>query len=134
MVTSNVIHLFSAEELERIICGCETLDFKELEKVVKYEGGFSERSSTIRALWDILHGYDLTMKKAFLFFVTGSDRAPIRGLTSLKMTIQREADSDNLPSSRTCSSVLLLPDYSTREKLREKLGLTLQFKESFGLI
>ena len=74
------------------------------------------------------------MKKAFLFFVTGSDRAPIRGLTNLNMTIQRECDSDNLPSSRTCSSVLLLPEYATKEKLRDKLGLTLQFKESFGLI
>jgi len=102
--------------------------------VVKYEGGFNKGSPTIQALWDILHGYDLTMKKAFLFFVTGSDRAPICGLSNLKMTVQREGNSDNLPSSQTCSGVLLLPDYSTREKLCAKLGLALQFKESFGLI
>ena len=110
------------------------MDFNQLQTVVRYDGGYSERSNTIRWLWDILHGCDLIQKKAFLFFVTGSDRAPIQGLSSLKMTIQRESDSDNLPSSRTCSSVLLLPDYCTRDKLREKLLLALQFKESFGLI
>jgi ubiquitin-protein ligase E3 A len=126
--------LFSPEELERVICGSENLDFKDLEKVVKYEGGFSERTPIIRAFWDILHNFDLQTKKAFLFFVTGSDRAPIRGLSNLKMIIQRESDSENLPCSHTCSSVLLLPEYSCREKLREKLQLALQFKESFGLI
>lgn len=113
-VHSADIQLFSPAELQRIICGSETLDFHELEKSVRYEGGYTCRSTTIMNLWDILHNLDLEHKKAFLFFVTGSDRAPIQGLSSMKLTIQREADSDNLPCSRTCSSVLLLPDYVNR--------------------
>lgn len=134
VVTGDVIKLFSPEELERVICGSETLDFKDLERAVKYEGGFTPSSPVVQNLWELLHSADLAFKKAFLFFVTGSDRAPIRGLSSLKMVIQWQPDSENLPSSHTCAGVLLLPEYQTKEKLKEKVELALQFKESFGMI
>lgn len=39
-----------------------------------------------------------------------------------------------LPSSRTCSNLLLLPEYSSKEKLKQKLLLAIQHKEGFGLI
>jgi hypothetical protein len=70
-----------------------------------------------------------------LFFATGTDRVPIGGLLNLKLTIQRQGpDSNILPTAQTCSSVLLLPEYNSREKLRKKLELALKFKEGFGLI
>ncbi len=73
--------------------------------------------------------------KSFLFFATGSDRTPVGGLSSLKFIIERHtSDSDMLPSSRTCSNLLLIPEYSSKDKLKQKLLLAIQHKEGFGLI
>ena len=142
VVTGNVIkvnllliQLFSPEELERVICGAETLDFKELQGAAKYEGGYTKDSIAVKWLWEIVDTYDLATKKSFLFFVTGTDRAPISGLANAKFTVERFcADSDILPTARTCSCVLLLPEYSSKAKLEKKLNLVLQYKEGFGLI
>ena len=68
-------------------------------------------------------------------FTTGSDRTPIGGLSSLKFIIERHtSDTENLPNSRTCSNLLLIPEYSSKEKLRQKLLLAIEHKEGFGLI
>lgn len=86
-------------------------------------------------MWELVHSWSLETKKAFLFFATGSDRAPIGGLGNLRFTVERHGpDSNNLPSAHTCSNVFLLPEYSGKSKLKEKLELALKFKEGFGLI
>jgi ubiquitin-protein ligase E3 A len=77
----------------------------------------------------------LEEKKAFLFFVTGSDRAPIKGLGDLGLLIQRQSpDTDNLPTAHTCTNVFLLPEYSSKNKLKQKLTLALKNNHGFGLI
>lgn len=82
-----------------------------------------------RALWEIVQNWDLETKKAFLFFTTGSDRSPIGGLGKLKFTVERHGpDSNNLPTAHTCSNVFLLPEYTSKHKLREKLELALKHK------
>jgi hypothetical protein len=35
------IHLFSATELERLVCGTPLLDFDALRRNARYEGGYS---------------------------------------------------------------------------------------------
>lgn len=110
VVTGKIIRMFLAEELERIIGGSESLDFRELEKGAKYEGGYTDKTPLVRRLWEILHAYDVDTKKAFLLFVTGNDRAPIGGLAKLNITIGRMCpDSDKLPTSHTCSNIILIP-------------------------
>lgn len=73
-------------------------------------------------------------KRLLLKFATGSDRAPINGLASLVFVISRNGpDSDRLPTSHTCFNHLLLPDYSSEEKLEEKLRAAIHNAEGFGL-
>jgi ubiquitin-protein ligase E3 A len=92
-----------------MICGEENLDFVAMQKGTDYEG-FTEHSTIIKFLWEILHEMTIEEKKAFLFFVTGSDRAPIKGLGELGLLIQRQSpDTDNLPTAHTCTNVFLLP-------------------------
>ena len=46
-------------------------------------------------------------QKKFLFFTTGSDRAPIGGLKNLRFVITKHGDdSDRLPGAHTCFNVL----------------------------
>ena len=59
----------------------------------------------------MIHSLPLEMKKKFLFFSTGSDRCPIKGLGNLNFVISRNGtDEDRLPSAHTCFNHLLLPE------------------------
>jgi len=81
--------MFQPEELELLICGDPELDFEELEKSAEYENGFSDTHVVVRYFWAVVHSLTLEQKKRFLFFCTGSDRAPIGGLGKLKLIIVR---------------------------------------------
>ena len=68
----------------------------------------------VKWFWEVLHGLPQEQQKQLLFFVTGSDRVPIKGLASLSppFTISRAGPhSDRLPTAHTCFNHLLLPDY-----------------------
>ena len=128
------LSLFRSEELELLLCGLPHLDFAALEKVTCYEGGYHPSHPLILNFWSVLHSFPLELKKRFLFFTTGCDRAPIQGLAELRLLIQRSGpDSDRLPTSHTCFNTLLCPEYDTRERLRERLTTAIENAEGFGL-
>jgi hypothetical protein len=115
VVTGDMIKLFSAEELEKIICGSNIIDINELRLGARYGGGFKPDTPIIKQLWEVLHEFNPEQRKAFLSFATGSDRTPVGGLSSLKFIVERHTtDSDMLPNSRTCSNLLLIPEYSSK--------------------
>jgi len=128
------IELFTAEELELLVCGNPTLDFEALEKVTHYDDGFEEDSPMIKHFWEVVHGFTEEEKRLLLKFATGSDRAPINGLSSLTFVISKNGtDAERLPTSHTCFNHLLLPDYGTKEILEEKLRTAINQAEGFGL-
>jgi len=89
----------------------------------------------IGAFWEIVHGMSVEDKKKLLFFCTGSDRSPIKGLGSMTFVISRNGpDSDRLPTAHTCFNHLLLPEYSDKEKLRVCLMTAINNAEGFGLM
>jgi len=123
------------EELQLLICGSPQLDFHELEKVTKYDGGYKKNSPTVINFWSVVHELDIEQKKRLLFFATGSDRAPVGGLGNMSFTIMKNGeDNDQLPSAHTCFNHLLLPPYKAKEKLKEKLLLAISNAEGFGLL
>ncbi|XP_035901101.1 ubiquitin-protein ligase E3A [Anopheles stephensi] len=137
MVTGeSLLHLlFRPEELELIVCGSKNFDFNELEVSTEYQGGFESDSSTIKDFWSIVHGLSMEMKRKLLQFTTGSDRVPVGGLSRLKLVIARNGpDSDRLPTSHTCFNVLLLPEYSSKEKLEERLLKAINYSKGFGML
>ena len=128
------IELFTAEELELLVCGNPTLDFEALEKVTHYDDGFEEDSPVIKHFWEVVHGFTEEEKRLLLKFATGSDRAPINGLSSLTFVISKNGtDAERLPTSHTCFNHLLLPEYGTKEILEEKLRTAINQAEGFGL-
>jgi len=129
------LKLCRPEELELLICGSEKLDFEALEQACEYEAPFSASSRVIKDFWSVVHSLSEDEKRRFLFFCTGSDRVPIKGLGSLAITISRQGpDSDRLPSSHTCFNHLLLPEYSDKVKLEKFLKIALANNKGFGLI
>lgn len=125
------------EELELLICGNSVLDFDALEVKCKYEGGYDEEHKAIRWFWEIVHSLTSDEKKQFLKFFSGSDRAPLRGLGTLGLLVQKATADDytgnQLPTAHTCFNALLLPAYHSKELMREKLLAAIRFSEGFGL-
>ncbi|XP_069492687.1 ubiquitin-protein ligase E3A isoform X2 [Ambystoma mexicanum] len=137
MVTneSPLKYLFRPEEIELLICGSRNLDFQALEETTEYDGGYTRDSNIIREFWDIVHSFAHEQKRLFLQFTTGTDRAPVGGLGKLKMIIAKNGpDTDRLPTSHTCFNVLLLPEYSSKEKLKERLLKAITYAKGFGML
>ena len=133
VVLKESFELFTSEDLHMVICGSPILDFEMLKKTTRYEN-YSDNSKTIQIFWEILlDHFDEKQKREFLKFLTGSDRAPIRGLGDIKMIVTKTADSMSLPSSHTCFNHLILPDYADFEKTTQKLLKAIENSEGFGL-
>jgi hypothetical protein len=121
VVEGSAIEIFRPEELEQLVCGSQDIDIDVLESVTLYDG-FTKESECVKNFWSIVHEFDEEQKKRLLFFTTGTDRVPLGGTSKMQFIIARNGpDSDRLPSAHTCFSVLLLNDYATREKLKERL-------------
>lgn len=70
-----------------------------------------------------------------MLFTTGSDRSPLKGLGQLNLVILKHGeDSERLPSAHTCFNHLLIPCYSSKEKLYNKLVNAINNCEGFGMI
>merc|ERR1711977_393921 len=135
VVGSPALSLCLPEELDLLLCGNPELgDFADLRNVTRYVG-YSKDSPVVRWFWDEVLGFPEVLQRRLLFFATGSDRVPINGLKSLQFCVQRSGSEDTcLPSAHTCFNVIDLPEYSTRQVLRERLLVALEHgREGFGL-
>jgi len=118
-----------------LICGEKEFDFNELESSTEYDGGFSRQTPCVGWFWEAVHSMDLEDKRKLLQFTTGSDRIPVGGLAKLKLIIAKNGpDSDRLPSAHTCFNVLLLPEYSTKEKMNDLLMKAIKECKGFGML
>ncbi|XP_039232178.1 E3 ubiquitin-protein ligase TRIP12 isoform X2 [Drosophila yakuba] len=129
------LRMFYPEELECVFCGSGSeqqqsqWETKMLQESCRTDHGFHQESEAIQYLYEILASYNRDEQRAFLQFVTGSPRLPTGGFKALTppLTIVRKTLDENqnpndyLPSVMTCVNYLKLPDYSSREVMRQKL-------------
>ncbi|KAH7410688.1 HECT-domain-containing protein-like protein [Cadophora sp. MPI-SDFR-AT-0126] len=126
------ITLFDPDTLQSVVEGIQEIDISEMRRATRYIGWDASHRS-IRDFWSIVKRYDLSQKRKLLEFVTASDRVPVGGMRNLQFTLQRNGiDDGHLPSSYTCYGILLLPEYSSREVLRDKLAMALENSKGFG--
>lgn len=126
------ISLFDPETLQSVVEGIQEIDISEMRRATRYIG-WDASHKTVRDFWSIVKRYDIEQKRKLLEFVTASDRVPVGGMRNLQFTLQRNGiDDGHLPSSYTCYGILLLPEYSGKEVLREKLAMALENSKGFG--
>jgi E3 ubiquitin-protein ligase TRIP12 len=93
--------------------------------------GYQVGSPQVEWLFGVLEGLDEGQRIQFMQFVTGSTALPVGGLAGLspRLSVAKRlgADADRvLPTVSTCNGYLKLPEYSSREILRERLLLAIQ--------
>ncbi|XP_068089297.1 probable E3 ubiquitin-protein ligase HERC3 [Hyperolius riggenbachi] len=129
-----VLELFQPSELRAMIVGNSNYNWQELEESAIYKGDYSAEHPTVRMFWETFHEFPLEKKKRFLLFLTGSDRIPIYGMSSLHIIIQHTSSSEDfLPVAHTCYNLLDLPKYSSKEILRKRLTQAIDHYEGFSL-
>lgn len=131
------LKLFNHEELERLVCGNREkncFEFQMLRSVTRYVGGFNDKSKVVDWFWDIVTGWDFQLQRKLLQFATGSDRVPPGGMSTLPFKISRLGlkDSNKLPLAHTCFNEVCLWEYSSKEKLEQKLWWAVTQSEGYG--
>ncbi|XP_015266273.1 PREDICTED: probable E3 ubiquitin-protein ligase HERC6 [Gekko japonicus] len=134
VLDKRVVGLFMPQELMDVAVGHANYDWDVYEKNAVYCDRCSPTHPTIKMFWQVFHELTLADKKGFLLFVTGTDRVPITGMESMKLTIQlhNALSEDHIPEALTCYSLLLLPPYSIVGRLKEKLLQAIDNNRGFG--
>ena len=132
--SKNIMSILHPSELEILIRGSPDYNFFELEKVTKYENGYTKDSPVIVNFWKLVHSFPTNLKQKLLSFISGSDRVPIKGMSNMNFTIQQAKDTTRLPAAHTCFNILDLPPYPSIVELQEKLVFAITNTEGFGLV
>ncbi|KAL8980818.1 MAG: hypothetical protein Q9205_004208 [Flavoplaca limonia] len=124
----------TAKELKQLVEGTQDVTVEDLRKTAQYDGGYTTTHQTIQDFWRIVDDFSPNQIKSLLEFVTASDRLPATGIDNLSFSIQKNGEGDErLPTSMTCYGRLLLPEYTSRAVLREKLCLAIENSKGFGV-
>ena len=151
----NALSLFRAEEIELLVRGSdEALDVDSLKAVAVYENWRhfqpphqtvpdpAESVPVIQWFWDLFAQASPDRQRKLLTFITGTDRIPAVGATSLVLRIVAAGDGwggggaeerERFPVARTCFNMIVLHRYDFREALETKLWRAVEESEGFGL-
>ncbi|ODV88462.1 hypothetical protein CANCADRAFT_29700 [Tortispora caseinolytica NRRL Y-17796] len=130
------LSMFNAAELQELVCGTmKPVSIEDLKNNTVYSV-YDESSPTIKAFWEVLEEMSEEDKAKFLLFVTSSSRPPLQGFKQLnpKFSIRHAGNEIyRLPSASTCVNLLKLPNYQSKELLRERLMYAIQSAKGFDL-
>jgi len=121
---------FAPVELDVLLNGSkETWEAASIVEFLKFDHGYTRNSRAVGFLLEILCEMTSHEVATFLKFVTGSPRLPVGGLARLtpRLTIVRKSPEEGispdayLPSVMTCANYVKLPDYSTKEVMKQRL-------------
>uniref|UniRef100_A0A8C6X763 HECT and RLD domain containing E3 ubiquitin protein ligase family member 6 n=1 Tax=Naja naja TaxID=35670 RepID=A0A8C6X763_NAJNA len=134
VLDEQLVGIFEPEQLMEVAIGNANYDWDLYEKSAVYWDIYSPTHPTIKMFWEVFHELSLEDKKHFLVFVCGSDRIPVTGMEFWKITICPPASpsEDLIPEAWICQCVFVLPLYSTKQKLKEKLLQAISNNRGFG--
>ncbi|QBM88519.1 E3 ubiquitin-protein ligase TRIP12 [Metschnikowia aff. pulcherrima] len=124
------LNIFTPQELREIFgSGEEDWSRETISDSIKANHGYTQDSKAIVMLVNVLQDLNLSERREFLQFLTGSPRLPIGGFKAMRpeFTVVRKhpdaglSSDDYLPSVMTCANYLKLPDYALETLLRSKL-------------
>ncbi|GMF33297.1 unnamed protein product [Phytophthora fragariaefolia] len=136
VIPRQILMLFDAEELDYVLCGCDTIDMTDWETHTRCSRNLTG-SRVLRWFWELVRDMNPESRRRLLQFATGCSRVPIGGFRHLT-----SHDGQICPftlkgvhsayiRSHACFNRLDLPLVSTRAELKEVLYATLS-TETYG--
>ncbi|NWS47909.1 HACE1 ligase, partial [Probosciger aterrimus] len=124
-IPPSLIQLFDEYELELLLSGMPEIDVNDWLKNTEYTSGYERGDQVIQWFWDVVEELTQEERVLLLQFVTGS--AHIMGGSGLQnFTIAAVPYTANLlPTSSTCINMLKLPEYPSKEILKDRLLVAL---------
>jgi ubiquitin-protein ligase E3 A len=114
-----ISRLFSHGDLA--LLAADELDI--LQQGATYSNGYNKADSdAVKWFREILREMSKENKLKFVQFTTGTDRASIGVLSKVHIVIQRIVNTESLPVSHTCFSIIGLTEYRTKEEMRQKVS------------
>ncbi|XP_077157025.1 putative E3 ubiquitin-protein ligase HERC6 isoform X2 [Paroedura picta] len=134
VLDERVVGFFAPQELMEVAIGHANYNWNDFEQNAEYWGAYNMTHPTVKLFWQVFRDLTSDEKKGFLLFVSGSDRLPVKAKEDMHLKIHSLSglSEDHLPEAQTCCQILLLPPYSTAEKLKEKLLKAIENNRGFG--
>lgn len=135
IIPEPALTVFDPNELELILCGLPTIDMDDWMNNTKYSGYYEpqgKQNQVVKWFWEVVQDdFDQEMKARLLQFVTGTSGVPPRGFSVLqgndgnlkKFSINGVSrDQYAYPRAHTCFNRVDLPNYSSKQELRERVS------------
>jgi hypothetical protein len=124
VVPMRALLLFSASQVEELVCGSPTIDI-ELWKAFTESSGLS--ALTVGLFWKVMETLTPKEQSGFVRFAWGRSRLPAR---KEDFDVKRKltgAGRAALPVSHTCFFSIEMPEYRTEEEMRHGLLTVIHF-------
>ncbi|XP_076889696.1 E3 ubiquitin-protein ligase UPL1-like [Bidens hawaiensis] len=140
LIPRDLISIFNDKELELLISGLPEIDLDDLKANTEYTG-YTIGSNVVIWFWEVVNAFNKEDRARLLQFVTGTSKVPLEGFKALqgisgpqRFQIHKAYGApERLPSAHTCFNQLDLPEYTTKEQLKERLLLAIhEASEGFG--
>ena len=138
LIPHEEIRLFSAIELDLLICGIQTIDIDDLKMNIVYESPYYEDHHIVKMFFNVISKWNNDDLSRLVYFITGSSKVPINGFVEYKnkgkpIRIAPGGDGDHLCVAHTCYNILNVPEYQNENQMNDKLLYSMQHCE-FGLL
>jgi len=120
ILPKHLISYLSPSELELVIAGSPKIDLQEMKEYALLVN-YNENNKVVGWFWEVLEEFDQNKLAAFYYFISGSTKVPIGGFKQNYIRIRRNNMKDGLPVSHTCTYEIEIPEYNSKDVLREKL-------------
>ena len=125
------LFIFNSDQLSLLINGTPFIDVDDWRINTTYKN-YEELDEVITIFWDIISYLSQDELSKFLLFCTGSSRVPIGGFKTLESNrgnickfcitrIEYNPKQKNFIRAHTCFNRLDLPNFPTREKIKEAI-------------
>ena len=128
LIPEELICIFTNSELELLFCGVPTISVENMRQYVSRRGEISPQ--TLEWFWGCLSTLPQADLARLLHFITGSSQIPIGGFAAYDPPITIAAsvsEVDSIPTAHTCFNELVLPRYSSYNKLLQAIYVALNY-------
>ena len=122
-----MISLIKWKDLESMVCGNPNVDIDLLKSCTEYNN-YTATDRVILWFWEIMSEFTQSDRKAYLRFTWGRNRLPLtkagfkQRMKISRLSPRRVEDMDcTLPVSHTCFFSIDIPDYSSKDIMRQKI-------------